>query len=244
MGPIRLMTVKSKQLSLIDKAPGRPKVAKRAVTLNQLISFDEELKHAYGSDTIIGVDEVGRGCLAGPVYAAAVVVPAPGFSQAVSKKLQNLNDSKQLTAQAREQIAPVLEEHVLWSVASASPAEIDQLNIFHASLLAMRRAIEAMIVKYQWNSVLPLVVVDGKAKIPLVSFRQVCVIKGDEQSASVAAASILAKVHRDSFMRKLSEQLPHYDWQNNKGYACRAHVGAIVKHGPTVWHRRSFLKKI
>jgi ribonuclease HII len=236
------MKEKSIQLLVADELTLRT-VPPAKVTLKKLLSFDDQIRGAYGFNLLIGVDEVGRGCLAGPVYAAALIMPKGPLSKWLSGKLKILNDSKQLTIEERERLAPVLEEATMWAVGSASPQEIDQINILQASLLAMRRAIKTLIAKYSVLEMTPLVVVDGRTRIPELAFKQVTVIKGDGQSASVAAASILAKVHRDRFMTDLAAQLPNYQWHSNKGYSCRSHVEAIIEHGTTIWHRRSFLRK-
>jgi ribonuclease HII len=236
------MKPKSTQLLVADELTLR-KVALPKVTLRKLMSFDEQIRQAYGFNVLIGVDEVGRGCLAGPVYAAALVMPKGPLGKTLSKQLKILNDSKQLSIDERERLTPILEHEAIWAVASASPQEIDQINILQASLLAMRRAIESMIAKYNILNLAPLVVVDGRTKIPELTYKQLPVIKGDGQSACIAAASIIAKVHRDRFMTKLAEELPNYHWHSNKGYSCRSHVEAILTHGTTVWHRRSFLRK-
>jgi ribonuclease HII len=236
------MKAKSTQLLVADELVVRRAVPAR-VTLKKLLSFDEEIRQVYGFNVLIGVDEVGRGCLAGPVYAAALVMPKGPLDKTLSKQLKILNDSKQLSIEERERLAPVLEETTIWAVASASPKEIDQVNILQASLLAMHRAIQALIRKYRILNLAPLVVVDGRTRIPELPYKQVPVIKGDGQSACIAAASIIAKVHRDRFMTSLAEELPHYHWHSNKGYSCRSHVEAIMTHGTTVWHRRSFLRK-
>jgi len=236
------MKSKTTQLLVADELVVR-RVAPARVTLKKLMSFDEEIRQVYGFNVLIGVDEVGRGCLAGPVYAAALMMPKGPISKTLSKQLKILNDSKQLTIEERERLAPVLEEATIWSVASASPKEIDQINILQASLLAMRRAIQSLLAKYRILNLAPLVVVDGRTRIPELPYKQVPVIKGDGQSASIAAASIIAKVHRDRFMTNLASDIPHYQWHSNKGYSCRSHVEAIMSHGTTVWHRRSFLRK-
>jgi len=236
------MKAKSTQLVVADELVLR-KVPPAKISLKKLLSFDEQVRQAYGFNILIGVDEVGRGCLAGPVYAAALVMPRGPLTRSLTKRLKILNDSKQLTIEEREQLAPVLEEATIWAVASASPQEIDEINILQASFLAMRRAIKALMLKYQILHAAPLVVVDGKMKIPELSYKQVPIIKGDGQSASIAAASVIAKVHRDRFMINLAQELPHYQWHSNKGYSCRSHVDGILNHGTTVWHRRTFLRK-
>ena len=166
-----------------------------------------------------GVDEAGRGCLAGPVVAAAVILP-PGFSHPL------LNDSKQLTEKLRDQLRPVIEsEAVAWSVGVASPEEIDEMNILRASFLAMNRAIGRL-------KIIPEhLLIDGNrfrndSRIP-----HTCIVKGDATFLSVAAASILAKTHRDGLMMQLHEKFPQFHWDRNKGYPTRMHRQAIVSYG-------------
>jgi len=175
-----------------------------------------------------GVDEAGRGCLAGPVVAAAVILP-PGFSHPL------LNDSKQLTEKLRDQLRPVIEsEAVAWSVGVASPEEIDEMNILRASFLAMNRAIGRL-------KIIPEhLLIDGNrfrndSRIP-----HTCIVKGDATFLSVAAASILAKTHRDGLMMQLHEKFPQFHWDRNKGYPTRMHRQAIVSYGISPWHRKSF----
>ena len=236
------MKAKTTQLLVADELVVR-RVPPTRVTLKKLLAFDEEIRQVYDFNVLVGVDEVGRGCLAGPVYAAALIMPKGPIEKTLAKQLKILNDSKQLTIEERERLAPVLEESTLWAVASASPKEIDQVNILQASLLAMHRAIKLLVSKYGMLNLAPLVVVDGRTRIPELKYKQVPVIKGDGQSASIAAASILAKVHRDRFMTELASEIPHYQWHSNKGYSCRSHVEGIMTHGTTIWHRRTFLRK-
>lgn len=167
-------------------------------------------------------------------------MPNSPLSEKLITGLHLLNDSKQLSALARAKLAPILEEHTQWSIAFASVEEIDRYNIYHASLLAMQRAIESLIAKCNLAPRRPLVIVDGKALVPSISCKQICIIKGDGKSASIAAASILAKVHRDLFMTRLASECPDYDWHQNKGYGSPRHIKAIRTHGLTIWHRRSF----
>lgn len=176
-----------------------------------------------------GCDEAGRGCLAGPVYAAAVILP-DGFT------LDGLNDSKQLTEAARERLRPVIEsEAVAWAIAGVSAEEIDRINILRASILAMHRALDALNVTPRH------VVVDGNRFLPWrldVPFQTV--VKGDSKLANIAAASILAKTERDRVMTRLHQRWPMYGWDVNKGYPTKAHRAAIAAHGPCPIHRMSF----
>lgn len=176
---------------------------------------------------VVGVDEVGRGCLAGPVVAAAVILSKP------SKKL--FFDSKVLTETRREELFTIIQAEHAWAVGFASVLEIDRLNIFHASHLAMRRAVNALRVKNGH------VLVDGKFKIPyLRGMVQTALVQGDSRAEPVSAASIVAKVTRDRWMKKLAEKFPHYGFEIHKGYATELHREALKKHGPCKYHRRSF----
>ena len=175
-----------------------------------------------------GCDEAGRGCLAGAVYAAAVILP-PDFHN------ETLNDSKQLTEKQRETLRPVIEsEAVAWAVGIVSPEEIDRINILNASFLAMHRAIEQLKVAPEH------LLIDGNRFTPYPGIRHTTVVKGDGKYLSIAAASILAKTHRDEYMSKLDAEYPHYLWRENKGYPTKAHRDAIRQHGATPYHRKSF----
>ena len=175
-----------------------------------------------------GADEAGRGCLAGPVFAAAVVLPE-NFS------CEELNDSKQLTAKQRNHLRLLIENEALdWKVAAISAAEIDRINILKASLLAMHKAIEGLKIVPQ------LLLIDGNRFTPYPGIEHRCIIKGDGIYMSIAAASVLAKTHRDEFMQKLHLEFPEYGWNNNKGYPTLQHRRAIMKFGQSVWHRQSF----
>lgn len=176
-----------------------------------------------------GCDEAGRGCLAGPVFAAAVILP-PHFTHPW------LNDSKALTERRREQMRAIIErEAVAWAVASCSAGEIDEINILQASILAMHRALDALSVEPK------AVVVDGNRFKP---WRQgvpfTTVVKGDARLGNIAAASILAKTHRDEFIREAALRFPQYGWDRNKAYPTAAHRAAIAAHGPCELHRQSF----
>ena len=175
-----------------------------------------------------GCDEVGRGCLAGPVVAAAVILPT-NYSN------QWINDSKKLGKKQREDLIEEIKDKALaWKIAEATVEEIDKINILNASFLAMTRAVKGL-------TLLPEhLLIDGNRfksdlKIPFT-----CVIKGDGKYASIAAASILAKVHRDKFMEDLAEKFPHYAWEKNAGYPTQAHRKGIQNEGPCLWHRKSF----
>lgn len=175
-----------------------------------------------------GCDEAGRGCLAGPVTAAAVILP-PDFDNEL------INDSKQLTEHQREQLRPVIErEAVAWAVAHVSPSEIDRLNILRASITAMHRAIDQLTVRPE------ALLIDGNRFIPYPGVPHTTIVKGDGKMLSIAAASILAKTHRDELMRRLAQECPGYGWEQNKGYPTREHRDAIARLGITLHHRRSF----
>ena len=175
-----------------------------------------------------GVDEAGRGCLAGPVFAAAVILPEDFENEL-------LNDSKQLTEKQRYELRPIIEEKAIaYAVGIVFPDEIDRINILNASFLAMTRAIEALNVKPEH------LLIDGnrfKSKL-LIPFTTV--VKGDAKMMSIAAASILAKTYRDDYMNKIAEEYPAYDWLENKGYPTAKHRDAIAQHGITPYHRLTF----
>lgn len=175
-----------------------------------------------------GCDEAGRGCLAGPVFAAAVILK-PGFKHPL------LNDSKKLTEKHRVALREVIEEQALaWAVASVSAAEIDEINILQASFLAMHRAIDKLKTKPEF------LLIDGNRFKPYPDLLHSCEIKGDGRFQSIAAASILAKTHRDEAMEALAKEFPVYQWERNKGYPTQAHRKAIQAFGPSPWHRMSF----
>lgn len=175
-----------------------------------------------------GCDEAGRGCLAGPVFAAAVILPKD-----FEHKL--LNDSKQLSERHRYEARVVVEENAIaWAVAQVDPLEIDEINILNASFLAMHRAIKQLKVKPE------LLLIDGNRFKPYKEIPFECIIKGDGKYRSIAAASILAKTYRDDYMVRIAEEFPHYDWPKNKGYPTKHHRAAIQEHGPCLHHRRSF----
>ena len=175
-----------------------------------------------------GCDEAGRGCLAGPVTAAAVILP-PDFENEL------LNDSKQLTERQRDQLRPIIErEAVAWAVAMVSPQEIDRINILAASILAMHRAIDQLAVRPE------ALLIDGNRFRPYPGIPHTTIVKGDGKMMSIAAASVLAKTHRDELMRRLAADYPQYGWDRNKGYPTREHRAAIAVHGTTPHHRLTF----
>ena len=175
-----------------------------------------------------GCDEAGRGCLAGPVTAAAVILP-PDFSNEL------LNDSKQLTERQRDRLRPIIErEAVAWAVAMVSPQEIDRMNILRASITAMHRALDQLSVRPE------AILVDGNRFYPYHDIPHTTIVKGDGKLMSIAAASVLAKTHRDELMRHLDEEFPQYGWAKNKGYPTPDHRAAIAAHGVSPHHRRTF----
>ncbi|MDR0421846.1 MAG: ribonuclease HII [Proteiniphilum sp.] len=190
--------------------------------------FDSLLVCMADGRTEAGCDEAGRGCLAGPVFAAAVILP-DGF------RCDGLNDSKQLSERERVRLRAVIEENALsYAVGSCSPEEIDEINILWASVKAMHRALARL-------TVLPEhILADGNRFRPFGDVPHTCVVGGDAKYRSIAAASILAKTYRDEYMRQLHEKYPAYDWRCNKGYPTRAHREAIRRYGVTPHHRRSF----
>ena len=175
-----------------------------------------------------GCDEAGRGCLAGSVYAAAVILP-PDYAN------ESLNDSKQLTEHKRILLRQEIEhDAVAWAVGIVTPEEIDRINILNASILAMHRALDQLKVRPE------AIIVDGNRFKPYNDIPSTTIVKGDGKYLSIAAASILAKTYRDDYMIQLAEQYPQYDWQSNKGYPTRKHRDAIREFGISPYHRKSF----
>lgn len=175
-----------------------------------------------------GTDEAGRGCLAGPVFAAAVILPDDFQNELI-------NDSKKLTERRRELLRPIIEaEAIAWAVGVVSAQEIDKVHILNASILAMHRALDALTVRPG------AVIVDGNRFKPYGDLDCRTFVKGDGRFANIAAASILAKTHRDEFMRRIHDEYPMYHWDVNKGYPTKAHRQAIEQFGPSPYHRMSF----
>lgn len=184
--------------------------------------------HYYDGLIEAGCDEAGRGCLAGSVYAAAVILP-PDYSN------EELNDSKQLTARRRYRLREIIERDALaWAVGIVTPEEIDKINILNASFLAMHRALDALKVRPE------AVIVDGNRFNKYHNLPYTTIVKGDGKYMSIAAASILAKTYRDDYMDGLAAEYPQYDWKSNKGYPTRKHREAIKLHGVTPYHRMSY----
>jgi ribonuclease HII len=186
------------------------------------------LKHFPSDKIIAGCDEAGRGCLAGPVVAAAVILP---------KIFKNiiLNDSKVLSEKNRDLLRPIIEKQAItWAIGIVSPAEIDEINILNASFLAMHRAIENLAIKAE------LLIIDGNRFNPYPEIPHECIIKGDGKFMSIAAASILAKTYRDDLMKELDLKSPDYHWKKNKGYPTKQHRKAIAEIGVNKHHRKTF----
>ncbi|MGF1923445.1 MAG: ribonuclease HII [Bacteroidia bacterium] len=175
-----------------------------------------------------GCDEAGRGCLAGPVFAAAVVLPSDFY-------FEGLTDSKQLTHKQREILRPIIEkEAISWAVAMVDHDEIDRINILNASFLAMHRAIDKLSVEPGY------LVIDGNRFKAYAKIPHQCIIKGDGKYLNIAAASILAKTHRDEYMTNLDAEYPQYQWKQNKGYPTIAHRNAVIELGLSPFHRKTF----
>lgn len=186
------------------------------------------LSHYYESLVEAGCDEAGRGCLAGSVYAAAVILP-PDYQNEL------LNDSKKLSAKKRYTLRTEIErDAIAWAVGVVTPEEIDKINILNASFLAMHRALDQLKVRPE------AVIVDGNRFKPYQELPFTTIVKGDGKYLSIAAASILAKTYRDDYMQALAKEYPQYDWQSNMGYPTKKHRQAISEHGVTPYHRKSF----
>ena len=184
--------------------------------------------HYFDGKTEAGCDEAGRGCLAGSVYAAAVILP-PDYNNPL------LNDSKQLTEKRRYALRDdIIRDAVAWAVGVVTPEEIDHINILNASFLAMHRALDQLTVRPE------AIIVDGNRFTPYRDLPYATIVKGDGKYQSIAAASILAKTFRDDYMNRLAEEYPYYDWTSNKGYPTRKHREGIRLHGVSPYHRKSY----
>lgn len=184
--------------------------------------------HFYEGKIEAGCDEAGRGCLAGSVYAAAVILP---------ENYQNelLNDSKQLTEKKRYQLREMIQKDAIaWAVGIVTPEEIDKINILNASILAMHRALDQLKVRPE------AIIIDGNKFKPYHNLPSTTIVKGDGKYLSIAAASILAKTYRDDYMNELAKEYPQYDWLSNKGYPTKKHREAIKQFGITPYHRKSY----
>lgn len=194
------------------------------------LEFEKEAI-AKGYKAVCGVDEAGRGPLAGPVCAAAVILPEGVI-------IDGVNDSKKLSEKKREALFDVIREQSLaYSIAYATVEEIEEINILNATMLAMKRAVEGLSVKADYA------MIDGN-RLPKLAIDSECIVKGDAKSMSIACASILAKVSRDRLLYKYAEEYPMYGFDKHKGYGTAAHRESILKYGPCPYHRKSFLKKL
>ena len=186
------------------------------------------LNYLHAGRIEAGCDEAGRGPLAGSVFAAAVILPED-FHHPL------LNDSKQMAEKARDILRPIIEaEAVAWAVEEVSAEEIDTINILNASITGMQRAVRRLSVKPEF------LLIDGNKFKPFDGYEYQCVVKGDGKFASIAAASVLAKTYRDEYMRNLAKEYPQYGWDRNMGYPTKEHIEAIIRHGYTPYHRKSF----
>lgn len=198
--------------------------------MDWLLYENEALSNGY--EIICGVDEAGRGPLAGPVYAAAVILPKGHI-------VEGVNDSKKLSEKKRELLFDkIIDECVCYSIGTASEKEIDEINILQATYLAMKRAVDGLEIVPQ------LALIDGNRIPPLTSTDARAIVKGDAKSASIACASILAKVSRDRYMLKMAKKYPEYQFEKHKGYGTKLHYEMIEKYGICEIHRKSFLKKV
>lgn len=209
------------------------KLTKEQETERLFLMEEEEriIRAELGIKHIAGVDEAGRGPLAGPVYAAAVILPEGCV-------IEGLNDSKKLSEKKREALFEIItEKAIAWSVSSVDEDKIDEINILNATFLAMNKAVDSLRVKPEF------VFVDGN-RIKDMVYPCKTIVKGDSKSINIAAASILAKVSRDRYICEVADKYPEYGFEGHKGYGTKAHIDAILKYGPCEIHRRSFLKKI
>jgi ribonuclease HII len=197
-----------------------------------MLDYSYEIQaHNEGFTVVCGVDEAGRGPLAGPVFAGAVILPE-NYTHEI------LNDSKKLSEKKRDMVYDdIIKDAIAWSVGIATEKEIDDINILNATFLAMKRAVEGLSVKPD------LAFIDGN-RYPNTGVKEITIVKGDSKCMSVAAASIIAKVSRDRFMMKVAEEYPQYEFPKHKGYGTKLHYEMIEKYGVSPVHRRSFLKKI
>lgn len=211
------------------------------MTCNSLFEFD----NGFSAQIIIGTDEAGRGPGAGGVFASAVYFPNPNSD--LIEKLSSLNDSKKLSKKKREELYEIIIENTINSTVCVEVEEIEKINILNASLKAMKLACENVIMEMQRRKDAKmqriLVLIDGNKLIKDFTYTQKFIIKGDSKSASIAAASILAKVSRDRYMEELDKKFPQYNWKQNAGYLTAEHLDSIEKYGITPYHRKSFLKK-
>lgn len=205
--------------------------------MNKLFEFDK--KKQKDIDILIGTDEAGRGPGAGGVFAAAVCFTS--VDKNLIKTLDKINDSKQLTEKIREELFDIIKENAIYSIQMGTVEEIEKFNILAVSLMQMKKACEEVIARLNSKNV--KVLVDGNKSIRNFNFPQETIVKGDGKSASIAAASILAKVARDRYMNELDKEFPMYGWAQNKGYITQAHLEAVDKYGLCKYHRKKFFEK-
>ena len=208
------------------------------MSLNKLFDFDNEFIKS-NSCQLVGTDEAGRGPGAGDVFSAAVYFPQ--VNEDLILELSKLNDSKQLSEKTREELYDIIIKNAVLSVCQGSIKQIEKTNILATSLWTMKIACEEVIAKAELKN--PFVLVDGNKLIRDFKYNQKWVKKGDRLSASIAAASIIAKVTRDRYMDELDSEYPMYDWKNNKGYLTKTHLDAVDKYGLTKYHRKKFFEK-
>lgn len=215
--------------------------------LNSLLEFDYLYSKSFKDHYLVGIDEVGRGAFAGPVIACAFSW-GETFNKVVldnNPELDELNDSKQITKQKREELFKFLTEYGQYGLGYASVLEIEKLNILNATFLAMKRAFESLSSKVVGKKLDPYLLIDGNKFNPYINNRQSFVVGGDAKSSLIAGASIIAKVYRDELMLRLSKvrKFKRYNWDKNAGYGTATHRKAIKKSGPTVLHRKLFIRK-
>lgn len=211
----------------------------RKYRIKELIEYDK----GYGN-LVIGTDEAGRGPVAGPVVAGAVFFP--DFNDEVLESIKFIDDSKRFSSNPglRKEISEQIKKNSIYGIAQCSVDEIEQYNILQASLLAMKKACREVLLQKGKKEKEAVILIDGNFTIPGIKSEQKAIKKGDSFSASIAAASILAKVYRDNIMEELSLEYPLYEWHNNKGYGTSSHIQAIKTHGCCKWHRKNFLNKV
>ena len=205
--------------------------------MNKLFEFDK--KKQKDIDMLIGTDEAGRGPGAGGVFSAAVCFTS--VDKNLIKTLDKINDSKQLTEKIREELFDIIKDNAIYSIQMGTVEEIEKFNILAVSLMQMKKACEEVIARLNSKNV--KVLVDGNKSIRNFNFPQETIVKGDGKSASIAAASILAKVARDRYMNELDKEFPMYGWAQNKGYMTQAHLEAVDKYGLCKYHRKKFFEK-
>lgn len=215
----------------------------------KLLEYDTKFAETFKNFQFIGIDEVGRGALAGPVVACAFCWQKKldvAFSGSSKTSLRKLNDSKQLNNKDRKKLYKELMRFGNFGIGYASVLEIEKINILNATFLAMKRAYENLILKFKLNGSEHYVLIDGNKFNPFINCRQIPIIRGDAKSSLIASASIIAKVYRDTLIQKIAKAKPfkHYGWRTNVGYGTAFHREAIKKHGATPLHRKLFIRKV